>query len=126
MAAYREVEQRRREGEVEQEAGVAVVGEVAGDHERPVAPQKVDLVLEGDAGAAGEARGAGEERGGLTGRQLDLGRQQPRAEALALLGPEPRGGKGDALVCHARRVSPGRSARRAAKRRAAASSRKST
>ena len=98
MAAHRQVEQRRREGEVEQEAGVAVVGEVAGDHERAIAPQKIDLVFEGDAGAAGEARRRPQ---GTRRPRRPAARSRPpaaRAEALGLLRPEASGGIGDALV----------------------------
>ena len=99
----------------------AVVGEVAGDHQRLAVGQVVDLGVELDADVARQRLGARQVARHLGRRHHDLGRQQARPEALGLLRLEALGGEAHALGAEPR-GAPGQS-RRAPRERARARSR---
>ena len=87
------------------ERGAPVVGQVAGDHQRLAVADEVDLGVELEAGVARQAPRGLKVRRHLGGRQDDLGGQQSRAEALALLRPKALGAEAHAVGVERHRVA---------------------
>src|SRR5262249_24586706 len=100
-----QIEQHRREQELDRERATAVVGEIARDRERLAAGEPVDLGVELAARAAGERLGGGQEPIHARGGQQDLRREQARPQALRLLRPEALAREARALALeHERRT----------------------
>jgi hypothetical protein len=115
---HREIDERRREHEVERERARAMVREISADHERAAVRQEVHLGVEFAAGVACEPGRGRQEARDLGARHHDLGREQPGSEALRLLRAEALAGEAHAVFAkHARMPRALREARRERARR---------